>query len=345
MNSKYYDGTKLLSMMDINGQKPEIYICTSNRSAGKTTYFTRLAVNRFKKNKSKFAFLYRFNYELKDCADKIFKDVNQLFFQDDVLRNERRSDGEYHELLLNDIPCGYAISINAAENIKKLSHFLSDVELMIFDEFQSEVNKYCPDEITKFQSIHTSIARGRNKQVRYVPVIMISNPITLLNPYYIALGISDRLRSETHFLRGDGFVLEQGFNAAASKAQQESAFNRAFGTSKYVQYASQGVYLNDQLAFIETMTGRNRYLATLRYDSIDYGVREYPDSGIVYVDKNPDLSHRLKIAITKEDHSINYVHMKNNEFFLSNLRFFFDHGCFRFKDLQCKEALLKAIAY
>ena len=31
--SQFYDGTKLLSMMDINGNKPEIYMCTSNRSA------------------------------------------------------------------------------------------------------------------------------------------------------------------------------------------------------------------------------------------------------------------------------------------------------------------------
>lgn len=33
--TKYYDGTKLLSMTDLNGKKPEIFICTSNRTAGK----------------------------------------------------------------------------------------------------------------------------------------------------------------------------------------------------------------------------------------------------------------------------------------------------------------------
>ena len=47
MEQKYYDGTKLLSLMDINGKRPEIYISTSNRSAGKTTYFNRFFVNRF----------------------------------------------------------------------------------------------------------------------------------------------------------------------------------------------------------------------------------------------------------------------------------------------------------
>ena len=36
--SEYYNGSKLLSLKDINKQTPEIFISTSNRSAGKTTF-------------------------------------------------------------------------------------------------------------------------------------------------------------------------------------------------------------------------------------------------------------------------------------------------------------------
>ena len=57
---KFYDGTKLLSLKDINGCTPEIYMCTSNRSAGKTTYFNRLCVNRCLKDKEKFCVLYSY---------------------------------------------------------------------------------------------------------------------------------------------------------------------------------------------------------------------------------------------------------------------------------------------
>ena len=39
---QYYDGTKLLSLKDRNGKVPEIYMCTTNRTGGKTTYFNRL---------------------------------------------------------------------------------------------------------------------------------------------------------------------------------------------------------------------------------------------------------------------------------------------------------------
>ena len=35
----YYDGTKLLSLLDLNNKRPEIYMVTSNRTGGKTTNF------------------------------------------------------------------------------------------------------------------------------------------------------------------------------------------------------------------------------------------------------------------------------------------------------------------
>lgn len=56
--TKYYDGTKLLSLKDLNGRTPEIYICTSNRSAGKTTFFNRYLIKKFKNNNEKFLLLY-----------------------------------------------------------------------------------------------------------------------------------------------------------------------------------------------------------------------------------------------------------------------------------------------
>ena len=74
MKNNYYDGTKLLSMKDLNGKTPELFLCTTNRTGGKTTYFGRLVVNRFIKQGKKFALLYRYNYELDDVADKFFKD-------------------------------------------------------------------------------------------------------------------------------------------------------------------------------------------------------------------------------------------------------------------------------
>lgn len=320
-------------------------MCTSNRSAGKTTYFNRLVVNRFIKRGEKFALLYRFNYELDGCDEKFFKDIKELFFPEYDMTAAKKMKGIYQELYLNEEPCGYAISINSADQLKRNSHLFSDIDNIIFDEFQSEQNHYCDKEVEKFISIHNSIARGRSKQSRYVPVYMISNPVTILNPYYVAMDISTRLQKDTHFLRGDGFVLEQGYNETAAKALKSSAFNRAFGSSDYIAYSAEGVYLQDDLSFVDTPTGRGKYVATIRYAGIDYGVREYPELGIVFCDKSVDYQYPLKITVDTADHKLNYVMVSSSFILIQKLRYYFEHGCMRFKDLQAKEAILKALSF
>ena len=343
--SKYYDGTKLLSMLDINGNKPEIYMCTTNRTAGKTTYFGRLCINRFLDKGEKFGLLYRYNYELDDIAEKFYKDLGSLFFPNYTMTSKRRASGTFQELFLNDKSCGYALSLNNADQIKKYSHLFSDIQRMIFDEFQSETNHYCDRETKKFVSVHTSIARGQGKQVRYVPVYMLSNPVSIINPYYVEMEISSRLKDDTKFLRGDGFVLEQGYIESASIEQKNSGFNRAFSKNSYTAYSSECVYLNDNKAFVEKPAGKSKYLCTLRYKGSDFALREYTESGLIYCDDKADSSFLTRISVTTDDHNINYVMLKRNDFFLSNLRYFFEHGCFRFKDMRCKEAVLSALSY
>lgn len=343
--SKYYDGTKLLSMLDINGNKPEIYMCTTNRTGGKTTYFGRLCINRFLDKGEKFGLLYRYNYELDDIVEKFYKDLGSLFFPNYTMTSKRRASGTFQELFLNDKSCGYGLSLNNADQIKKYSHLFSDIQRMIFDEFQSETNHYCERETKKFVSVHTSIARGQGKQVRYVPVYMLSNPVSIINPYYVEMEISSRLKDDTKFLRGDGFVLEQGYIESASIEQKNSGFNRAFSKNSYTAYSSECVYLNDNKAFVEKPAGNSKYLCTLRYKGSDFALREYTESGLIYCDDKADSSFLTRISVTTDDHNINYVMLKRNDFFLSNLRYFFEHGCFRFKDMRCKEAVLSALSY
>lgn len=361
----YYDGTKLLSLKDINNKKPEIYICTSNRTAGKTTYFGRLAINRFIKRGEKFVLLYRFKYELDDVSSKFFKDIKNLFFPYLDMTSEKEQMGIYHKLYLTNnssqpyplkgdkviippngedkVECGYAISMNSADQIKKNSHLFSDASCMIFDEFQSENNHYCSDEVKKFISIHQSIARGNGEQYRYFPVYMIGNPVSLINPYYVELDISARLRTDTKFLRGDGYVLEQGFNESASQAQKESGFNRAFSKNSYIDYSTEAIYLNDNLAFISKPSGKSRYVCTVVYEGVEYAIREYPMYGVIYVDNSIDKTAPNKVVLTTEDHKENFVMLRRSEPIRNSMRVFYMQGAVRFKDLRCKQMFMKFV--
>ena len=342
---EYYDGTKLLSMQDINGQKPAIYISTSNRSAGKTTYFSRLLTNRFIKKNKKFGLFYRFNYEISDVADKFFKEIKTLFFQDYTMTSRPRAKGIYHELYLNGELCGYAMAINSAEQLKKYSHLFADIDAVLFDEFISENGRYCPNEVEKFLSLMVSISRGGGQHVRYVPIYLVGNETTLLNPYYIAMDISSNLNSETKFYRGDGFVLEQGFYENVAQQQKESGLLKAFQSSRYANYVTENVYLLDNIVFIEKPKGKNNYLCTLIIDGKSYALREYPDSGIIYCDNNIDNSFPKRLTISADDMDVNYIMIAKNDFFISLMKTYFKNGCFRFKNLECKKAVFKLLSY
>lgn len=353
MKNSFYDGSKLLSLKDINKQTPEIFISTSNRSAGKTTYFGKKLVNDFIKKGLKFGLIYRYGYELNEVSDKFFSDLREIFFPTLVMTQKTGEKDTFVELYITDttdkeakpILCGYALALNKADNIKKLSHLMASVSVLLFDEFQPESGQYAPNELQKFHSIHTSLARGAGHQVRYLPVIMISNFVTLLNPYYTAMGISERIQENTNYLRGDGWVLEQGFNETASLQQKESAFNRAFGKSRYLQFSSEKFYLNDNNTFVSKMEGKAFYIMSLRYAEKWFGVRYYADQGLLYINKTPDLTQRKKVAVNVEDMTEETTLISRTDPIMLRMREFFEKAAFRFQNLECKEAAFALLSY
>ena len=126
---------------------------------------------------------------------------------------------------------------------------------------------------------------------------------------------------------------------------QDSGVIKAFKNDEYVAYSSEGVYLNDNYAFIDRPVGTSKYKCTIKCDGKHYAIREYQEMGIIYCDNHADLTFPTKIAVTTDDHNINYVMLRNNDFLISMLRYFFSKGAFRFKNLECKSAVLKMLSY
>lgn len=340
----FYDGTHLLNKLDINGKRPEIFLVSGNRNAGKTTFFYKHLFDEWLNNGKKFGVAFRFVNELDNVEDVIFKDICGLFYPDSVLTSVKICPSIV-KLILDEKECGYAFAINAADKIKRYSHFLSDTSHYFMDEFQSEVNRYCPDEMTKFMSVHKSIARGHGQMTRYVPVYMAANAVTILNPYFSALGIADRIRPDTKFLRGNGFVAEFNFNQHAKEASEASAFDQAFAHHKYMQYSASNVYLLDNKFFVEKIDGVNRYLATVIFEDSEYAVREYPQQQLLYVDKNVDLSYPVRISATTADHRPDFISFKNHQMKIDIFRTIFNNGQFRFRNLECKKAMIALLSY
>lgn len=342
--SDYYDGTKILSLKDVRGEQPELVMVDGTRTAGKTTYFNRWFVNKFIKKKEQFMLLYRYQYELSCVSNTFFGDIGNLFFPEYHMTEESAMRGGIKILYLNDEVCGYAVYINNPDIIKKNSHMFSGVQRMLFDEFQTESGNYCQDEVSKLFSVHTSVARGRGEQVRFVPVYMLSNSVSIINPYYSHLGIHKRLKSDTRFLKGDGWVLERCYNEGAKNAQLSSAFNRAFSNTKYASYSREGVYLNDNDAFIDRPDGLTQYLLTFVDNGKWFSVKKIVESDLIYCDNRVDKTYPIKIVRDVADHREGFTMIDSGTIMVMNLKKIFMEGRMRFKDLECKNAILDLLS-
>ena len=341
----YHDGRRLLSMLDIDKQKPGFFIDTSNRSAGKTTFYNGYLVDNFLKKGKKFCLIYRNKYELEVVCDSFFKDIQGLFFSGLTMSAESKASGSIYFLNISELGdnaekfnCGYAISLSGADQIKKMSHMLSDTEVILFDEFQLESRKYLKNEILIFQSIYASIARGQGQQSRYVPVILVGNLIDMYNPYFEAFGISERLNINTNYMRGKGWVLAQGFNESSAKALSQSAVQRAFLNNDYDSVLTKKEYLFDDTANIrKDIPNVGLYLGTIMHKNALYGVRYIETLGIIYVSEKFEKSWKQIFAATESDISNNSIFFKKSKL-REKLTNYLHSGTLYFANMACKKA-------
>ena len=347
MATEYYSCKKLLTLKDKNRQVPDIFISDGNRTAGKSVAWKTHLMNRYFNADSdinQFLLLYRNKYELSGCDDKFFGDIERIFYQGHTMTSKKIGEGIAVVLYMDGEPCGFATCLSMASKLKPMSGIFARVAHMLFDEYQDEDGKYLQDEVKKLMSIHTSIARGDGKQTRRVPLYMASNTVSVLNPYYDALGINKQLKSDTKILRGDGWVYERTFNENAKNAFQAQAFNRAFQHSDYYKYASENVYLNDNNALIEQPSGNSQYYLTIKYNGEWFNFRKYDN--VMYADEGADHGYPRRICFNVNDVTDDRVVMVGR--FDGNvmiLREWFQTGRMRFRNLKCKNMVYDLLAY
>lgn len=341
---EYYNPEKILNMKDLDGETPSIYLITTNRSAGKTTSFLKKFLHDFNKYGYQVVLVYRYSYELNACAD-IFKDVLTLYPEyGETMKGFSHAKGLFYEMVLDDKTFGYAVALSNPDALKKYSPIFADVEYMLFDEFQSEKGKYLQKEVQLIQSIYLTIARGGGKQSRDVKLFMLGNMVSIMNPYFINFDIHKRLKDNTNFMRGHGWIAEFGFNKSASEAIKKNGFFKAFAKQDYMSYSTEKVYLHDADIFIEKPKGRAKYICTIVHDGTSFGVREYFDEGVLYISHKPDNSCKQVITFKASDHNQQTIMLSHYSYLWKNIRDAFNNGYLRFDDMKAKSAIFDILS-
>ena len=344
VEEKFYNPDKILSLKDLDGEEPSIYLITTNRSAGKTTAFLKKALEDFNTEGKKFCLIYRYSYELTS-ANEIFKDVLFLFNGlGSEMTTQAKARGLFYELLLDGKECGFALSLSNVDGLKKYSPLFANVYNLIFDEFQTESGKYLKKEVDKLQSLLLTVSRGGGEQSRNVKLFMLGNFVSLLNPYYIRFDIPKRVRENTHFLRGYGWVAEFGFNKSASDAIKNNAIYKAFNGDKYLQATTENVYLHDSEVFIEHMSGKSEYYATIVYDGRAYGIREFKEQGLLYISKKADKNYPFTLVFKADDHNANTLMLTGYSKVMKYLKDCYCRGLMRFDCMESKNAIFEVLS-
>lgn len=338
--NKYYDINSVLNKKDLDGNEPSIYLITSNRSGGKTTSTLKYSLDIYKNNKRKTILLYRNKLELNG-ANLIYKDVLEMYPEyGKEMTIQSHVGGTFYELFLDGASFGYALALINPDVLKKFSPIFADVDIIIMDEFQKEDGKYLAKEVEKLQSIYLTVARGGGSQSRQVKVFLLGNMVSLMNPYFVYFGIHKRLKNDTKFIRGKGWIAQFTFIKSASDSIKSNGFFKAFESDSYMEYSTgENVYLYDAKVFIEQPKGKSKYLFTLVHEKTEYGVREFFQDGILYVSKKIDPKCRQKITFKANDHTQNTMMLNHYCFLWKNIKDAYQQGYLRFDDIKSKNAV------
>lgn len=324
-------------------KEAEIFLITTNRDSGKTTHFNTMAVYNFLNHKEKFGYFVRYDYMVDYFDEKFFGDIGSIFFHGHKMKMKKRLRGKWGDLYIDDELCGHVMPISSSDTLKQYSHLLNDVDCLYMDEFQSETNHYCDNEGIKIRSLHESLSRGGGMVTRYLPFIAMSNNVSIINPLYTLFGISDKLQNSTKFLRVNGVLVQNSLNVYASEELKKSTFNQSCDmTDLYSQYSYNNEFLKDVSTFIEKPDGQGRYRFTLKLNNKTYGVYQYPD--YYYISDKADNTNKSTFTDSYMFHDQNTVLGVTGGVKYS-LREYFNIGLIRFKNQNCKTALLKYIGY
>lgn len=348
---KFYDGAELLSKRDAEGLLPELYIvCSRTRSAGKTFYFTKKLFEDYLSEGSKFVVFCRNKLELGSVAEGMFKGMLEVYHPEYTMSEHTQMKGCYSNIIVTTgtgkeevkTHVGYVIPLASADNIKRISSMFVDATQALFDEFQPESKTtYLSDEVNKFLSIVTSISRGGGDTRRRFPVYFCSNSISVNNPYFVSLGLNKRIRPDTKWVKGVGYVFQKIENEQIIDEHANAGINRAFKGNKAIDYADNS-WMNDNYTCVEKPGkdwGRPDYYCTLIDGKYTWGVNYYYEVDLFYVGTKFDKTAGLTFNI-KYDNLTPNVPLLKSSIYIQTLRAAMEKGIVRFQTISAKESFM-----
>jgi hypothetical protein len=310
--SLYYDPNKLLSYNRI------LNCCIGARGIGKSYGFKKHVVNRFLKHGKQFIYLRRYKGELTKLP-QFFNDIKNEF-----PNTEFKVKGR--QLFINGKQAGWGIPLSAWQSEK--SNAYPDVETILFDEFIREKDNsgYLPNEVPALLNFMDTVFRDREN----VRCICLSNAVTIVNPYFLYFSLIPNINKR--FNAYDSIVVEIPDSKDFSAARRQTKFGALIDGTEYGEMALDNNFVNDSQVFIDKRSKNSRFICSVVYNGMTFGIWVDSDIGLMYLSTEFDPSSKLVFAMTTEDLDENTMLMSNwkNNYYLVKMVSAFKKGYLRF---------------
>lgn len=226
------------------------------RGLGKTYGAKKIAIKNAINRGQQFIYLRRYKTELKG-RNSFFADIAHEF-PDEEFRVEgqfaQRKNGNRWDTI------GYFIPLSTAQANKSIAY--PNVYTIIFDEFIIDKGSlhYLPDEAKVFMDFYSTVDRYQDR----VRCIMLSNAVSIMNPYFIRFNIEPKEGISRH---GDGFIITDFVDS--EQFASEVAHTR-FGkfitkyAEDYANYSIENEFADNYDDFIMRKNGVAKYMFSLR---------------------------------------------------------------------------------
>lgn len=318
------------------------------RGGGKTFNTLLHAIKRFEKTGEQFIYLRRRGVDLDDACHRkeggdLFSDIRHHgYFKGVDLKVAADKSGGYN-FYYNGKIMGYGKALSTARR----STSLPLVKLIIFDEFliddRNRHDRYLNsgDEFFLFNNFYETIARGRD-----IPVLFLGNAFSMVNPYFIELGIRIDNPVENKIYKGKSWTLVFWRDEDYIKKREQTQFYQATKGTAFNEHAFGNHFYLDRTDFVKKRPKDSEHQFSLVYLGKTYGVWVDWDKGEYYVStKGANTSREKTISLSLADNKPNNVSIRRyrNMPFMRAFRMAVDNNSVYFDSLETYQRMHEVV--
>lgn len=292
------------------------------RGGGKTFNSLKEAIEKhIKEAKSgrewEFIYLRRRVVDLDDACNgskgsgDLFSDIRAKgYFKEHELKVVGDKAGGYNFYCDGKI-MGYGKALSTAANRRSTSK--PNVKRMLFDEFLIDdsvgsTQRYLNngEEMFLFNNFYETIARGRD-----IPVLFIGNAFSMVNPYFISLGIRISEVENNKIYKGKTWTVLFWKDEEFIEGRKQTQFYQATEGTKFSEHAFGNTFYLDRDDFIKKRSKDSEHQFSLVYMGKTYGVWVDWEKGFYFVSsKGANTSREKTISMSLSDNKPNNVSIR-----------------------------------